>query len=275
MNAFLANLGIQQCVVAFSAMLISMPAWPGATGPTRDKSSAARASSSLMNRAGPGALQFAPSQNAQSKVYGKTYGEWAAEWQKWAYAGTSAQNAITDTDGRYCNLNQPKEGVWFLAGTFGQVNVTRTCTIPKGRALFYPLVEYGWIDCPGTPDEDLSDAQVRAILAGTIDTACQLTSTLDGVAIASLQVLTGRTQSPNFRSILPNDSVIADKSGCPTPLPGGKTGRQIVDGYWIMVPPLSSGKHNLTLHGALCNPNGPAFFENGVTYNLNVHNRSW
>jgi hypothetical protein len=221
---------------------------------------------------GAGAPQFPPGQNAQLKVYGKTYGEWAAEWQKWAYAGTAAQNAITDPDGRYCDLNQPKEDVWFLAGTFGQINVTRNCTIPKGRALFYPLVEFGWIDCPGTPDEQLTDAEVRAILAGPIDLACQLTSTLDGVAISSLQVLTVGAQSPNFRSILPNDSVIAGT--CKPPLPGGKTGRQIVGGYWIMLPPLSPRKHTLTLHGAVCNP-PPDFFENGVTYNLTVHNRSW
>jgi hypothetical protein len=139
--------------------------------------------------------------------------------------------------------------------------------------VFYPLVENGWIDCPGTPDEDLSDAEVRRILTGSIDTACQLTSTLDGVAVSSLQVLTVRAQSPKFTGILPNDSVISDTSGCPAPLPGGKTGRQIIEGYWIMLPPLSPGKHKLTLHGALCDPNGPASFETGVTYDLTV--RSW
>ena len=32
MNTFLANFRIQQCVVAFSAMLVSMQAWPGEVG---------------------------------------------------------------------------------------------------------------------------------------------------------------------------------------------------------------------------------------------------
>ena len=269
MNTFLANLRIQQCVVAFSAMLITMPAWSGATGPARDKASGARASSSSTNRGGAGAPQLV---HAKPKIYGKTYGEWAIEWEKWKEAGTVDRNAITDTTGRYCNLNQPKEGIWFLAGTFGGI-VNRSCTIPKGRALFYPVVEFSWIDCPGTPDEDLSDAQVRGILADGIDFACQLTSTLDGVAISSLEVLTARTQTPRFTSVLRNDSVIA--ATCTPPLSAGKTGRQIADGYWIMLPPLPPGKHKLTLHGALCAPNGPAFFETGVTYDLTVHNRSW
>ena len=278
MNTFLANLRIQQCVVASSAMLITMPAWSGATGLARGKSSAPRPSLSWIQGQGAGAPQFPQGHNAQLKVYGKTYGEWAAEWEKWKEAGTLDRNAIEDTTGKNCGLNQPKEGIWFLAGTFGGI-VNRSCTIPNGRALFYPLVEFGWIDCPGTPDEQLTDAQVRGILAGGIDLACQITSTLDGVAIASLQVLTARTQSPKFTGTLPANSVMSDKAGCPTPLPPGKTGRQSTDGYWVVLPPLSPGKRTVTLHGALCdfsNPtSGKVIFETGVTYNLTVHKRSW
>jgi hypothetical protein len=206
----------------------------------------------------------------QPKVYGKTYGEWSAQWFQWAYTGPVGANAVQDTTGGFCDVNQPNGKVWFLAGSFGITGVERTCTIPPNRALFYPLISTSWTDCPGTSDEDLTDAEVRNILANfTVsgDFACQLTSTLDGAAISSLQILTVRTQSPKFTTVLPENSVIA--RDCVTPLPAGETGRQIGEGRWVMLPPLSPGEHTLTLHGAACN--GPTvLFENGVTYHLTV-----
>jgi hypothetical protein len=60
-------------------------------------------------------------------------------------------------------------------------------------------------------------------------------------------------------------------SGCATPLPAGKTLRQMSEGYWIMLPPLSPGEHTLTVHGAGCDPKtGSVSFESGVTYHLTV-----
>jgi hypothetical protein len=266
MKTLFEDFRIQLCMVTLTAMLVSMHAWAGPAGPGGETPSATRANPSSMARKGAGAPRVAAD---KLKVYGKTYGEWAADWVQWAEAGPVGQNAVTDTTGEFCDENQPKKDVWFLAGTFGAIDVERDCTIPQDRALFYPLVEGPWIDCPGTPDEDLSDADVRGILAGIIDTACQLTSTLDGVAISSLRVLTVRAQSPKFRSILPDNPVIAEACIPPSglgPLVGGETGRRIVDGYWVMLPPLSPGPHTLTLHGALCGRD----FENGVTYNLTV-----
>ena len=207
----------------------------------------------------------------QPNIYGETYGEWSAKWWQWAYAGPDGENAVQDKTGEFCAVNQPTGKVWFLAGSFGLTGVERTCTIPPNRALFYPLVTTLWTDCPGTSDEDLTDAQVRGILtffAEGGDPACQLTSTLDGASISSLQILTVRTQSPKFTSILPENNIV---SGCASPLPPGKTGRQIAEGYWVMLPPLSPGEHVLTLHGAGCDAaTGDVFFENGVTCHLTV-----
>lgn len=211
------------------------------------------------------------SHKRQPNVYGKTYGEWSARWWQWAYAGPDRENAVQDETGTFCAVHQPKGKVWFLAGTFGLTGVERTCTIPPNRALLYPLVNSLWTDCPGTPDEDLTDAEVRGLLtsfgAGG-DRACQLTSTLDGVSISSLQILTVRTQSPKFSTILPENHIL---TGCAPPLPSGRTGRQIAEGYWIMLPPLSPGEHVLTIHGAACNPEtGHVESEIGVTYHLTV-----
>jgi hypothetical protein len=184
-------------------------------------------------------------------------------------AGPKGENALEDKTGEFCAVNQPEGKVWFLAGTINVPDVKRTCTIPPNRALFYPLINILWTDCPGTSDEDFTDAEVRDMLATTSagDLVCQLTSTLDGAAISSLQIATVRTQSPKFGSVLPENNIVA----CEPPLPPGKTGSQISEGYWVMLPPLSPGKHTLTLHGAGCDSEtGAVFFETGVTYDLTV-----
>jgi hypothetical protein len=206
--------------------------------------------------------------NGQPKIYGKTYGEWSAKWWQWAYAGPDGKNVIQDTTGKFCAKNQPQGKVWFLAGTFGG-SVKRKCTIPPNRALFYPLDTILWTDCPGTSDANLKEKEIRDQLAKDYaDNSCQLTSTLDGVSISSLRILTVRTQSPKFTTILPKNNLV---SGCPAPLPAGRTGREISDGYWIMLPPLTPGKHKLTLHWASCDSGtGNVVFESGVTYHLTV-----
>ena len=210
------------------------------------------------------------------KVAGKTYGEWETAWWQWAFAGPNGENVIEGT--AECGVNQPPGPVWFLAGTFGVV-AERDCTIPKDRAVFYPLVNSFWVDCPNSPDEDLTDDEVRALMAtygGGGDKACQLTSTLDGVAISTKQSPTVRSQSPTFTATLPEGHVLEGlcyfPPDYPTDLPPGKTGRMISEGYWIMLPPLSSGEHTLTLHGANCDPaTGAVEFEVDVTYHLTVN----
>ncbi|MCI0350370.1 MAG: hypothetical protein L0Z53_13175, partial [Acidobacteriales bacterium] len=72
-----------------------------------------------------------------SMPYGKSYGNWGAAWWTWALAIPKAQNPILDPTGEFCHIGQ--EGpVWFLAGNFGGES-TRACTVPVGKALFFPL----------------------------------------------------------------------------------------------------------------------------------------
>ena len=218
------------------------------------------------------------------KVLGKTYGEWAAAWWTWALAGPDGENAVQDLNGEFCDVNQPPGKVWYLAGTFGVPDVVRECTIPANKALFYPLVNSLWTDCPPpSGDPDLTDEEVRGIMAkfgGGGNTACQLTSTIDGEdllggfvtsnTISGLQILDVRTQSPRFSIPLPEFHI--SDPGCGEPLiPGDTDRRSIAEGHWVMVPPLSPGEHVLTLHGAGCDPgSGAVFFETGVTYLLTI-----
>jgi hypothetical protein len=226
-------------------------------------------------------------QRLNPKVLGKTYGEWSAQWWKWAVAGPAGANAVGDLTGADCAANQPNGSVWFLTGSFGVPNVERDCTIPPDKSLFYPLANGVWIDCPPpSGDADLTDEDVRNIMAafgGGGDTACQLTSSIDGEegifgtttnSISSLQILDVRTQSPVFSMSLPDGHVFSGvfpEGLCDPELPAGETGRSISEGHWVMVPPLSPGEHVLKLHGSGCDPaDGSPFFEVGVTYYFTV-----
>jgi hypothetical protein len=230
------------------------------------------------------------------KVYGKTYGEWAAEWWKWAASFPADMNPIGDETGELCDMGQSGP-VWFLAGTFGATDVERDCTIPPGKAIFYPIVNAAWVDAPG--DEVFSDDEVRWIVSALIgDTWCQLSSTLDtfdtpnlGEVAAPVTALGRpivRAQSPKDSVYLPEDNIFDDPEN-DVDIPGGLNNRLIAEGHWVMLPPLTPGDHVLKLHGAVCapaldesvDPPTPIFDENGeqliektfeteVTYFLSV-----
>src|SRR5262245_45264729 len=52
-----------------------------------------------------------------TKAFGKTFGEWAAEWSNWVFQFSLEQSPVLDQDGRFCDLGQ-RGKVWFLAGSF-------------------------------------------------------------------------------------------------------------------------------------------------------------
>ena len=75
-----------------------------------------------------------------STHYGYNYADWSSNWWQWALEIPQDKNPIADVDGRNCAVNQNVSSqVWFLAGTGGGP-VTRECTVPRGVALFFPIL---------------------------------------------------------------------------------------------------------------------------------------
>src|SRR5262245_47401786 len=91
--------------------------------------------------------------------HGKTYGEWAAEHSRWLWPIPLGVNPGRDLDGSQCAINQDGP-VWFLAGTFGG-SVSRNCTIPAGKAIFFPLDAY-FDDYP-CPDSNFGPAHGQSL----------------------------------------------------------------------------------------------------------------
>ncbi len=59
-------------------------------------------------------------------------------WWTWAHSADDSVSPVRDTTGEFCDHDQPDD-LWFLAGTHGGT-VQRTCRIPAGRPLVFPLV---------------------------------------------------------------------------------------------------------------------------------------
>ena len=193
-----------------------------------------------------------------SHPYGMTYGQWSEEWWKWALSIPASSNPVTDTTGEFCAEGQSGK-VWFLAGTFG-TSETRDCSIPAGKALFFPIInaESSEIEGWGTTEELL-----REDATATADAITFIEVIVDGKTLQTeLQTepnLGYRVQSGLFTIWLPPDNVL----GITTE--EGVSSIAVADGYWIMLAPLSAGKHTIHIHGEV-----GEFFATEVTYELTV-----
>jgi hypothetical protein len=200
-----------------------------------------------------------------SKPYGQSYSEWSGAWWRWAYsfpAGADT-NPVQDPTGELAGLGQSGR-VWFLAGSFGQT-VTRTSTVPTGKALFFPIINSLWINIPELGDNPWSDEQrdfARSIIAPFIDNAFNLSCQIDGVEVKRLERY--RTATPDgaeYMVTMPEGNLIG--------IPAGVYGPSVDDGIYLMLAPLPPGPHTIHFTAA---SEGSALgsFALDVTYHLNV-----
>jgi hypothetical protein len=66
---------------------------------------------------------------------------WSKAWWQWAGSFDYAHSPVADRTGSNCHLKQ-KGPVWFLAGTYETVRTIRTCTVPRDKYIFFPLINY-------------------------------------------------------------------------------------------------------------------------------------
>lgn len=182
-----------------------------------------------------------------SSAFGKTYGEWSAEWWQWLYSLPVDQNPLFETAD--CSEGQRGQ-VWFLGGTFVVVEeepgsvlgeAERDCSVPPGKALFFPIVNAECNDLVSLP-AGASEGELRDCAIDTADHIVieSLEVTIDGKEIQSLGRY--RVESPLFTfGPLPDDNALG--------VDAGLTGNSVGDGYYLMLAPLSRGKHIVKFRG--------------------------
>jgi hypothetical protein len=194
-------------------------------------------------------------------VFGKTYGEWSAKRWQWNFSRPIPSNPTFDTTGQHCHVQQSRP-VFFLAGIATGVPVTRECTVPSEKPLFFPIINAECSDVEPPPFFGATAADRLACAQAFIDDVGinTLKATIDGMDVKSLRRF--RVQSPDFHFRMPAHNNILF-------LDGVISGRSVSDGYWLLLEPLSPGNHVIHFEGALVS--GPfAGFKQDVTYNLIV-----
>jgi hypothetical protein len=200
-----------------------------------------------------------------SNAFGQGYGELAAGWTEWVTAIPNATNPLFDDTGAYAAIGQSGK-VWFLVGSQSSDAVTRSVTVPTGTALFFPIVNYFWVNTPEAGDAPWSPAQeayARGVLAYFIDTAWNLVLEIDGVPYSKVDTLR-----------------VASTVGICTPPPAKEDNlfgvplnpgphECVADGYWALLPPLSVGEHTIRFAGEIL----AAEFSLDVTYHVTVRPR--
>jgi hypothetical protein len=201
--------------------------------------------------------------------YGKTYGQWSAIWWQYVYAlpihnppyTGPIYNPLFDETGAACGTAQSGP-VFFLVGVINASGtvVRDECTVPAGKALFFPVLNVEE-DNFVLPPTNLTVDELRAIAAQIVESATDLHAIIDGVPVQEIKSY--RTISPEFSYNVPNDDNIPQFFGTNVT---GNSGPAVGDGYYLMLAPLPLGRHTLNFGGTFscCD------FSLEVTYHLTV-----
>lgn len=185
-------------------------------------------------------------------TFGETYAQLSAEWWQWVLGIPVATNPQLDATGEFCGVNQPASPFWFLAGTFGG-DVKRSCTVPAGKHLFFPVINVVSFD--PVKGETVDDLRTQA--AAFTNDVRKLTASIDGRSLTDL--FGYRVVSPVFSFRVPAGGLL--RPGVHSPA--------VSDGYWLLLRSLSPGIHEIEFGGqAAGQTSGP--FSVHVTYTLNV-----
>lgn len=175
--------------------------------------------------------------NATPMVYGQTIGNWGQSWWQWVSNFPAAEDPILQDGSVDCSAGQSGK-VWYLAGTFGGA-AERTCSIKKGKAIFFPLINgIYW-----TTEDCTDEASCRTGVSEGVDALINWTCTVDGIPCAWFAQIV-RAQSDARPLNIPAGSSFTDF--------GYEPGlRKILDLGWILgdARPAASRDSCDPLHG--------------------------
>jgi hypothetical protein len=202
-----------------------------------------------------------------SLPYGESYAGWSAAWWQWTLSQSTNQ---VDMVG-----GPPTGPVRFLAGAPGSDTETRTITLQKGTALFFPILST-YADnsaCPVSAWTSNTVDQLQAEAAGNWSAVTETTCTIDGVAVGGLddpQTTDYRVQATPFSyTTAETNGVLQGLYGEPC-IPGGTTiGPAMADGVYLMLAPLAVGNHTIQLVGIVGPASAPYLYLN-LTYQVTV-----
>ena len=215
------------------------------------------------------AATFADERNSvlmppHSVVAGKTLQEWSAIWWKRAYAIPANDNPLFDQNPTGDKSKYGDVGpVFFLGGVFvpagspAAATVYRTVTIPANKFIFFPVqnanndnIGYGCnapttTPCAGRQTID----QLREAIA-KVYSVLALHASVDGTPIPHLWDHLETSPAFNYTLQL-TDSLVEEAFGYVGNDGLGTVFPAVADGYYLMLAPLSVGRHTINFESAV------------------------
>jgi len=199
-----------------------------------------------------------------SLPFGASYEQWGAAWWQWVFSlhnnvPLNPLRTIGDVDCSYGQFGR----VWFLVGTVTSGTTARSCQIPTGTWLFFPVFN-AWSDNVAV-SPPVTIKTLKAQAASYVEVS-ELHASVDGVKVHKLFAY--RAASAPFGYTVPALDNMAQYFGAD--IPGKDWPTTFVfpaasDGYWLMLEPLPLGLHTITFGGT--SKNG---FQIDITYTITV-----
>jgi hypothetical protein len=195
--------------------------------------------------------------DANSKPYGRSYGEWTVRWWQW-FMSTPIPTNPADGGVAYYGSEYKyiiNENVCFLWGKVGDEIDTypyRCCRIPASYSILFPVIncEANRLEFPGLNTEQALIDHVNADENAIIQKDCEI----DGISIAVERV---RSDPIIFElRFHPNNAFGVD----------GEWAQAAADGYWVFFKRLPKGKHTIKFRGK-CEQGR---LKSGADYNLQI-----
>lgn len=179
-------------------------------------------------------------------VAGRSQASWSEIWWQWAWSFRLDESPVADATGARCASRQSGE-VFFLAGSFGTRRTVRTCTVPRGQHLFFPLIN---VLAPPSDSGAGDCLQAMRTAAGRTAQPAALLLAVDGQRFEALETHRQAT------------------IGCfdlgALNIPPVRLWPAAANGFYAMLRPLPPGRHTVEFGGAL-----PDMLQ-AVTYTLIV-----
>jgi hypothetical protein len=177
-----------------------------------------------------------------AKYRGLTQGEWAAEWWRAVFAvPVEGGDHPLFSGGAF----EGGHGIVFMGAPVlpaGSPIAEIPMTISSGSPLFLSLVTVECSVFEGPPFHGDDEPSLRACANDLLDEVSDLDAEIDGRPVNSPGAY--RVESPLFRwGPLPADNALS--------APAGTESDAVAAGYFLMLPPLSAGVHEIIIRAAI------------------------
>jgi hypothetical protein len=171
----------------------------------------------------------------QSHPHGQTYSEWTADWWQFVFETPATGHPLLDETGADCDQGD-MGNVWFLFGSLGGDPIERSCEIPVGTALFFPLINQVSARFEG---ETTTEQEHRAQSACVEDAATTIMFEFKGAPVSDLDRFFAQPiESAVFQAQFPDTDALLGLNGVFVDL-------GVDAGFYLFLQPLPPGTYDL------------------------------